>query len=68
MLKPTTKNSQNAIPASVSAQRYLRLISVFIQFFNIKYEVTILASLLRKIKIFEAIKLLKFTAIYASVF
>ena len=38
------------------------------QFFNIKYEVTILASLLRKIKIFEAIKLLKFVAIYAAVF
>jgi hypothetical protein len=37
------------------------------QFFNIKYEPVILASLLRKIEIFEAIKPLKFAAIYAAV-
>lgn len=36
------------------------------QFFNIKYEVVIIASLLRKIKIFEAIKPLKFAMIYAA--
>lgn len=36
------------------------------QFFNIKYEVVIIASLLRKIKIFEAIKPLKFAMIYAG--
>jgi hypothetical protein len=36
------------------------------QFFNIKYELVTLASLLRKIKIFEAIKPLKFAAIYAA--
>lgn len=40
----------------------------FIQFFNIKYTLVILASLLRKIKIFESIKPLKFAAIYAAVF
>jgi len=39
-----------------------------IQFFNIKYKLTSIASLLRKIKIFKAIKPLKFAAIYAAVF
>jgi hypothetical protein len=36
------------------------------QFFNIKYQLVSLVSLLRKIKIFEAIKPLKFAAIYAA--
>ena len=36
------------------------------QFFNIKYELAIIASLLRKIKIFEPIKPLKFAMIYAA--
>jgi hypothetical protein len=66
MRKTVVKNRQNAGPAMVSAQCYLRLMRSIMQFFNIKYELAIIASLLRKIKILEWFKPLKFATIYAA--
>lgn len=65
-MKLRSKISGNTVPERVSSQCYLRLITSLIQFFNIKYDLVILASLLRKIKIFKSIKPLKFAAIYAD--
>jgi hypothetical protein len=54
------------MPVRVPDQYYLPLMEGFIQFFNIKQELAMIASLLRKINIFVSIKPLKFAAIYAA--